>query len=257
MAPSQLRPDRLWVLNDSGNAPTLYAIGTDGANQGSFMVGGADNRDWEDLASYRKDGTNWLVVAEMGDNDAKHAVCRLIFVEEPSSVDGLFPEVVNPARVIEFRYEDGPRDAEGLSVDPAAGTIHLLSKRTLPPVLYALPLGAGEADGIQAARRLVEVSGVAQPSLAVQMVAPVKGRYSAMPTAMDASADGAWALIMTYRDLYLYVPADLQAGKTSAVSRRLPHLKQAEAACFSADGTLIYFTSEKRPAPLYRMTLPE
>lgn len=257
LAPSQLRPDRLWVLNDSGNAPKLYAIGTDGTPQGSFTVGGAENRDWEDLASYRKDGTNWLVVGEMGDNDARHSRCRLIFVEEPSSADGRVPEVINPARVIEFCYEDGPRDAEGLSVDLLAGKIYLLSKRTQPPVLYELPLEAAEGDGVQVARRVVEVSGVAPPSLAVQMAAPVKGKYSAMPTAMDGSADGARVLIMTYRDLYVYPSADLQAGKASAVSKRLPHLKQAEAACFSIDGSLVYFTSEKRPAPLYCMTLPE
>ena len=108
----------------------------------------------------------------------------------------------------------------------------------------------------QLGRRIAAAAGIEAPSLPIQMAAPLKSRFSSMPTAMDWSADGRRALIMTYSDLYLYAPAELKAGKRPFARKGLPRLRQAEAACFSTDGSLVYFTSEKRPAPLYRMVLP-
>ena len=40
----------LWGHNDAGNVASLYAIGTDGADMGTFFVPGAENVDWEDIA---------------------------------------------------------------------------------------------------------------------------------------------------------------------------------------------------------------
>src|SRR5687767_4556689 len=54
-----------WTVNDSGNAPVLYAITREGKAIAEFPVD-AKNVDWEDLAI---DDAGHLYVADVGNND--------------------------------------------------------------------------------------------------------------------------------------------------------------------------------------------
>ena len=47
LASSRLYPSVLWIINDGGNDPLLFAVGIDGADLGTFRVDGAENYDWE------------------------------------------------------------------------------------------------------------------------------------------------------------------------------------------------------------------
>ena len=51
LAASRRNPGVLWVINDDGPA-VLYAIDSTGATRGKTRISKAENRDWEDLASY-------------------------------------------------------------------------------------------------------------------------------------------------------------------------------------------------------------
>ena len=70
LARSGRQTDLLWVHNDRGNKPRVFAIGTDGAQRGDFRLQDVDNNDWEDLASFLVDDVPYLMIAEVGDNDA-------------------------------------------------------------------------------------------------------------------------------------------------------------------------------------------
>ena len=70
LARSHYYDDRLWTLNDGGSSPALYAFFTDGRDAATVRLRGADNIDWEDLASFSLDGRHWLFVGEVGDNAA-------------------------------------------------------------------------------------------------------------------------------------------------------------------------------------------
>jgi len=47
---SRKNPGILWVHNDSGDLPRLYAISTAGELIGIYTITGAKARDWEDIA---------------------------------------------------------------------------------------------------------------------------------------------------------------------------------------------------------------
>ena len=269
LALSRRRDDLLWALNDGARKPRLYALGTDGSDRGRVRVEGAESVDWEDLAAFDWEGRSYLAVADTGDNLSWRRSALLLVIEEPRLAGERFSSGAT-ARVawrFRFRFEDGPRDCEAMAVDPEQPRALLLSKRTEPPVLYELPLLPGEpgADGPdpggrpapRVARRLGEVPGIPPPTRADVEEARWLGRYRAMPTGLDISRDGTLAAVVTYKDAYLFTRADGE-GWAAAFGRRperipLPPMPQAEAIAFAADGRALFVTSEKRPAPLFRL----
>lgn len=243
MAPSHRYPSVLWVINDGGNDPLLFAVGIDGADLGTFRVDGARNYDWEALASFQLKNTAYLLIADVGDNWEQRETVSLYVVEEPSITKTELSDdtPVSIAWHIRFTYADGPRDCEAVAVDPSRQRVLLLSKRSKPPLLYELPLLAVDDDTIA----------IAQP---VTTVAQVN-----WPTAMDLSPDGLSALVLTYNNVYLFLrkPDEEWSNAFKKQPRRLNfiQLNQQEAACFGPYGQSVYVTSEKRPAPLVRIDL--
>jgi hypothetical protein len=119
----------------------------------------------------------------------------------------------------------------------------LLSKRSLPPVLYELPLQPVEDDAIAVARRVTTIP------------------HFNWPTAMDLSPDGLSALVLTYNSVYLFSRSPDEdwpnALKKQPQRLHFTQLSQQEAACFGFYGKSVYVTSEKRPAPLIRIDLEQ
>jgi len=269
LAPSRILDDQLWALNDSGKKPRLYALGTDGSDRGFVLVEGVDAVDWEDLASFEWQGHSYLVVADTGDNFSWRRSVELLLIPEPRLAGERFPPgaTVGVARRIRFRFEDGPRDCEAVAVDVAGRRALLLSKRTEPPVLYELPLPLGEradteaedagAPAVQVARRLGQVPGIPPPTRDDVEQSRWLGRYRSMPTGLALSWDGALAAVVTYKDAYLFArePDEPWAAALARAPARipLPRMRQAEAIAFAAHSRGLFVTSEKRPAPLFRL----
>jgi hypothetical protein len=260
LAPSRRRDDLLWVLNDSGNPPELFGVATNGALMARHPVAGVGNRDWEDLASFVHEEVPYLLVAEVGDNNAQYAFSTLNFLEEPEVPAE--PELPGPpltvVREIRFSYEDGPRDCESVAVDVPAGKVLLLTKRDTPPVLYELPLFPDGTNVAVVARRVGVVTSLPQPT--EEDLQDRFGRYWAQPTALDISPDGRTAAILTYKNAYVFERApdqswlDALAGVPRQVE--LPHpgtqvMRIREALAFSRDAASLFVTSERIPAPLF------
>lgn len=248
MAPSRRYDDVIWMLNDSGNEPAIYAVGSDGRDLATVHVQGVNNRDWEDMASFKLDGQSFLAACEVGDNNAVHPTCKLYIVPEPAPG----ATTTAPAWTIRFRYEDGPRDCESIAVDAKHRRILLLTKRDRPPVLYDLPLWPDESNETQTARRIGEV--LTMPP------APQGGsKWLNMPTAMDLSADGRLLTVLNYHELLVYERGRRQSWFDALAHPptvlALPKLDQMEAACFSRDGRSIYVSTERLPAPILRLDL--
>src|SRR5262249_52340246 len=87
---SRRMDDLLWVHDDSGGEPALYGVSFSGAHRCTLRINGVRNRDWEDVASFELGGTAWLLIGEIGDNDAKHRSSYLYLVAEPPA-DRLVP----------------------------------------------------------------------------------------------------------------------------------------------------------------------
>lgn len=243
LAASTLYPGLLWAVNDGGDDPLLYAVGSDGADLGTFRVEGAQNYDWEALASFRLQDTAYILVADVGDNWEQRQSVILYVVQEPAiTASGLDLETAVPvAWQIHFTYEDGPKDCEAAAVDPLKQNVLLLTKGGPAPMLYEVPLQPAAADAPAVARHLAEVP------------------YFNRPTGMDLSPDGLAAVVLTYNHAYLFSrrPTEDWPEAFQKKPRRLRFqtLMQQEAVCFGFYGKSVWLTSERRPAPLVRIEL--
>ena len=267
LAPSRRRTDLLWVINDSGGGPYLYAGGLDGRDLGRVALD-ANNIDWEDLASFELDGTPYLLVADVGDNYSWRPGVTLYLLEEPFLEGARFADgtQVSPSWIMRLRFEDGPADCEGVAVDVERKEILLLTKRTVPPRLYVAPLGERHDDPTATpaplvAKRVAVVDGIPQPTEADYLEDPEAGGWRSCPTGLSLSPDGRRAVVTTIKDLYIF-----ERGATedwgSAFSRlpvrvRAPPMSVTEAGCFAHDEDAFYLTTEGRPAPLFRFERPE
>lgn len=265
LAASRRDDDLLWGINDSGNAPLLFALDQKGNLRGRARVRGVGNVDWEDLATFELDGRSWILVADVGDNQNERNETTLLIIEEPD------PARLRPGKDIEVRvtaylpvsFPGGPRDCEAVAVDPISRQIILLSKRHVPPVAYALPL---TLDSIAAARspearEIAPLRRLPQPDAMQRMVPMPAGLWRSQPTSLDISPDGRLAAVLTYGDVWLYSRNgdESWARAFQRAPRQLPphRLSQGEAVAFSRDGRSLFVTSEGSHAPLLHYSLPK
>lgn len=249
LAASRRGADLLWTHDDSGGAAELHAITTAGRRVGTLRLRGVKNDDWEDLAAFEHGGKAWLLVADVGDNDAKRPTVRLHVVEEPAAARLKSDAVLEaaPAYTLRLRYPDGPRDCESVAVDAAEGAIYLLTKRDLPPRLYRAPL-ADAGGKVVAATFVCELPALIGRSAVDDLIKRVVGKKFSWPTGMDFSADGRSAVVLTYGEplVFARAPGEAWAAAFQRPPQRLPfhELAQAEAVCFSPDGRTIFVASE-------------
>lgn len=254
LAASRRHPGVLWMIDDGGNPERLFAVADDGERLATFRIEGVTKTDWEDLAAFRLDGRNYLLIADTGDNGGLRRSLQLHVIEEPAALENAR---LRPAWSIAFRWPDGARDCEAVAVDAANGRILLISKKRQPPELFTLPLRPSDT-GLLTARRSGALAGVPQPSEEALKRKPRTARLQSQVTAADVSPDGRTLAVMTYRYLLLYPRRSGQSwGAAVAASPKitaLPWLPQAEALGWAADGRSLYATGEFVPAPLYRIT---
>jgi hypothetical protein len=252
LAQSNRKPDVYWAVNDDGPA-AMHALDANGANLGLVHIAAASNRDWEDIASFTHAGNAYLAVGDIGDNGGEHKQVTVYIVREPDSSD----TEVDIAWRIDYTYPDGPLDAESLAVDAAGEQIYVLSKRTVPAVLYQLPL-VPASDKVVIATRVAAIDSLPQPSQRDLRNAASSG-WGWQPTGMDFAADGSSALIMTYAGVYYYARSADQtwpeALQGQAMQLKLGKYKNAEAITYSSDGLAAIVTVEKKHAPVLRIDL--
>lgn len=253
LAPSQNHKDILWVINDGGNGEKLIAMRTDASRVATFALKGVKNTDWEDLASFKLKGKNYLLIADTGDNGGIRKSLQILVFEEPKSLkDG---QTLEPSWTFDFKWPDGARDCESVAVDAARGEILLISKKRVPPELFRLPLQPSSKNVV--ATKIGELPGVEQPDTNEMERNPVYGRYRSQITSADLSPNGRVLIALNYHAVYFYVRDDAKAPWTTALINKpysisFPWLPQAEAITFSHDGRAIYIGSEQRPVPLLR-----
>jgi hypothetical protein len=263
MANSAHRSGVLWVHNDSGDDPRLFAVGPDGRTLGILEITNATARDWEEMTRFEIDGESWLLIADVGDNRAVRHDTVIYLLPEPDPI--IFSE--NPTVqiaatvVLPFRYEDGPRDCEGVAVDVPNRQILLISKRTEPPVLYTLPLilSPTESDAELIAQKSTPLAGIVPPTPAESALLGRLGRFRAQVTGFDISPNDRIAAVLTYGDVYLY---HREAEATwvdtfGGTPERIPFkgLPQSESLCFDEAGASLLLTTEAKRPPVLRYPL--
>ena len=250
---SRRHPDVIWVHNDGGNDPELYALSARGEVLATLKIE-TKNQDWEDLALVEQGERSLLLIADTGDNGGLRQTLRIIALEEPSSVrDGSS----KPVWIQEFRWPDGPRDCEAMAVDNQRKEILLVSKKRVPPELFRLPLPSGQSDKVLTAERVGLLTGIGQPDAGDLQRNPVFGRYRAQISGADVSSDGLSLAVLNYRQVLVFSRLDneswQQALRRPARAFAYPWLPQAEAIGFLPDGQSLLIGSEKVPTPILRL----
>ena len=253
LARSQREPGVLWTINDSGK-PYLYALDHEGQHLGRVDLNKSDNRDWEDLASFKLDDDPYLLVADIGDNDARYKKRTIYIAKEPRTDE-------NKTKVdweIDFEYPNGPRDAEAAAVDVENERILVLTKRDIPPAIYELPLRPVD-DKKVTATWLGMIDSLPRPRRQDVEFATKSKNWHWQPVGMDISADNRAAVIMTYSAVYYYLRKEGQdwfdALNTKPVRISLGNFQNAEAVAFADDRRTVMVTGENRNALLLRVDL--
>ncbi|MBT8101967.1 MAG: hypothetical protein KJO95_03300 [Gammaproteobacteria bacterium] len=245
LARSQRQDNVLWIINDNGAGEWVHAINPRGKRLGEFDLKKSDNKDWEDLASFRLDDKPYLLVADIGDNDARHKTRTLYIVEEPGV------EKKEKATVdwrIDFRYPDGPRDAEAAAVDIENRRALVLTKRNIPPALYEVPLLRQKKKAT--AKWLGTITSLPAPSRQDVEFAPKTNDWHWQPVGMDISADNLAAVILTYRAVYYYTRQPDQdwfdALNTRPRRVSIGNFRNAEAIAFGDERNRVIVTGENK-----------
>lgn len=202
----------LWMINDGGSDAILYRVNTQGRVVQFFEVAKNTNRDWEDMAIFTWRNQSFLLIADVGDNDADRAHIKLLVLAEPSlnktrKLD-LPAKQLLPWNVQRYRYPQGPQDCEAIAVDLLADKIYLLAKRTQPAQLFSLSLSQLMVPSSSTPSELPLVMETELASLSRPVSDPLIRSFlrfvANWPTAMSIDASQQQAVILTYGFLYFY-----------------------------------------------------
>lgn len=253
-------PDVFWTVNDSGGGPFLFAFDDKGQTLARFEITGAANFDWEDIAAGRDaSGKPCLFIGDIGDNLMCRARIEIYQIEEPqldTAAEQPAERKVSEVTVLKAAYPDTCHNAESLLCHPQTGRLLIITKTDHGGCgVYALP----EKLDAAAVMPMTKVTEFRLPQLARSGKRAID---NCMSTAASFSRDGGRIALSTYCSIYIWAvpPAESLAESLAAAFAKQPQriaqplTRQNEAVCFSPDGRHLWMTSEKAPAPLYKIT---
>ncbi len=247
IAAGRKTPGILWTFNDSGGRNRIFAMDGSGRHRGIFILAGATNRDWEDIAvgPGPEPGVSYIYVGDIGDNSSRKYTKYIYRIAEPA-IDPAASAGVTTITGVEtfaFQYPDGNRDAETLLVDPTTQDIYIVSKREENVHVY-------RAAWPQPFSR----NGFHSVSL-LEFICELPMNWI---NAGDFSPDGKGILLKTEGELYYWENEGNEPLKVvfQRTPLRLPYIREplGEAVCWAADGHGYYTVSEEEnqiPARLY------
>lgn len=236
LAASRRNPGVLYVHNDSGAAPRIYAINEKAERLGVCHIEGAKARDWEDIAVGPGPEPNrpCMYIGDIGDNAARRPEVVVYRVPEPKIDPTIsFGQLTTaPAEALCLTYPDRPRDAETLLVDPLTRDIYLIAKREF----FARVYRAAFPQSTTRPTRMTQVTMLPW----------------SLPTGGAVSPDGRRVIVRSLHNASLW---DRPAGELlcrafSGKQTPLPLADepQGEAICFDSRGAG-YFTISEGPYP--------
>ena len=238
VAASRTNPGVLYIHNDSGNANEVYLTNGNGANIGTLTITPVGNRDWEDIAVGPGPipGISYIYIGEIGDNDSKYSSVFVYRFPEPDLTGKTLPYIANIDHIdiMQFKYPDGPRNAETLMVDPATKDIFIASKSSNLCNIY--------------------VAKYPQSLTTTTTMTPVVQLYMDKATAGDISGDGTEILLRSNQLIWYWkVPQGSSISQTLLTQPQVaPYFNnepQGEGICFAADGSGYYTDTEIRGYP--------
>jgi hypothetical protein len=231
LASSAVHPGIVYTHNDNETAARIYAVDREGQTRAVYTLRGVTPRDWEGIAIGRSpSGAPAIFVGDIGDNfgGAWPEIWVYRFLEQ----DTLATKTLTATR-FRFKYEDGPRNAEALLIDPRENRIYVVSKESQDAGIYiAPPMDELSEDKVNMLRR----------------IAP------APPTITDGafSPDGKRMVLRDYVFAHIYAEPD--GDRLARIT--LPIQPQGEAVTFTRDAKSLLVGSEGVGSQVWQVPLP-
>ena len=208
-----------WTVNDSGDRGVAYGIGLDGKVQGTLNFR-AEPQDVEAVAVHG----DRLYVADIGDNSRRRSSIRVYFFKNPRA-NGLTVSYY----AYDFRYPDGPHNAETLLVDDS-GRLFIVTKGR-KAAIYEAPMRP-RRQGVNELERV----GAAPSEVTDGTFLPGGGRIA----------------LLTYNSVEV-----IDGTKYEVVaSAPIPDQPQAESLTLSLDEQSLLVGSEGKKSKVYSMPVP-
>jgi hypothetical protein len=231
VAASLRHPGTYFTHNDSGDYPRFYRFNEAGKVIQELRVKGATAQDWEDIASFERDGEKFLAIGDIGNNGRKRKSLVLYVVKEPD----LQATEVDVFEKIEFVYPDA-YNAEALLIMPGGREFQICVKMQKgPSKVFAGSLE--KTRGIQTLKLAGEVD--------------LGGfiKESRMVTGGAVSPDGKFLALRTYMSAYEWDISEGASGwtKKEPMAIRTNLDLQGEGIAYAADGNSLITTAENQP----------
>ncbi|MDP3747200.1 MAG: hypothetical protein Q8Q88_09155 [Phenylobacterium sp.] len=241
--------DRLYHNNDSGDGLRFYVSGLKGEATRAIDVEGPDPRDIEELSLGPCGRQTCLYLGDIGDNPGKRDGVVFTLVIEKKA----FKDKVKPLRTVRARYPDGAHNAEAFAVHPN-GDLFLVTKpvdarMATPGPALVYRLTAAQLRNGRDVQTFAKVGEIDLPTIMAEFPFP-----GSIATALDISADGRRALLLTYVAA-LVLDFDLAEGLSGPHQVvRLNTMPQQEAGAWLPDGSgFLYDTELTRGAKAARI----
>lgn len=223
LALSIAHPGLAYTINDSGNAPIVYAVQVEsGKVIGATTVGGGVLRDTEAL-SIDPEGNLWI--ADTGDNLANRQDQALYSLPEPGPGDRSVMATRYPVT-----YPGGAsHNVESLLINPRNGDKYLGGKQGAKSPLFRVTVAGTSATAVR-------VKGAVMPAIATD------GAFT---------PDGEFAVVRSYFAMTVYDAKTWQVVRSTV----LPLQRQGETLVVEPAGTSVLIGSEGTSAQLVRVAL--
>ncbi len=251
MAASVINPGVLWVHNDSGHPPHLFAMTVSGEVLGHYTLEGASALDWEGMSTGPgpDPGRFYLYIGDIGDNARRRSHIVVHRFPEPtlpsSCPETPFHEIITELDSFLLKYPDNKAyDAEALMVDPVDGTLIIVNKHlglSLKSSVFTILLPQEPSPDVLTLEHLLDVS-------------------CPFVTAGDMSSDGRYLVLRNYHRAYLWIrppgpdatPGSLRdLFQSPRCDLPLAAEPQGETLAFTRDISGYFTLSEGSNQPLY------
>lgn len=241
----------LWLHNDSGDTPRLFAVAVGAAAPrlvATYNLTGVTADDWEDIAIGPVPGRSgdFLYIGDIGNNfdrSPRRTSIRIYRIPEPTVDLGKTDQQIDVAGAerIDLAYPDGkPFDSEAFFVEPQSGEITLLTKDVAGGPSYALRVPP-------VATPMGPLTPVVQCPGAPRALSFPGGKFPAITSASISPAGDA-ILVRAYTGAFLWsrLPGESVATALGRQPCALPVTAEAqgEAIGVGPDGTSYYTISE-------------
>lgn len=223
--------NNIWVVEDSGNANTLYALNAFGDIIKQVKVTNATNKDWEDLTS---DSEGNLYIGDFGNNDEERNVFSIYRIEAKN-----LNTSKTQAKRIDFTLPKKVDSKDFEAFFLYKNTFYIFSKEKKKPILISVPNQVGKHTA----------------KLEYQL--NFKGKHLKI-TSADISPDGQKIALLNHDKVL--IAEGFNTEKLSQLQfKKIPlkHNSQKEGLCFINNTTLLITDESKKNkgGKLYKVIL--